>query len=83
MKYLYMLPPAPSAPDHVKMMHAFSRLPEVERTVLTLYYHEELSLEQIAEVVERSEDDAAAYFYWGHVDAGLRLHLPALAHASS
>ena len=34
---------------------AIERLPEVERTIITLYYHKELTLRQIAQIVHLHE----------------------------
>lgn len=82
MKYFGTLPASPSAWDHIQMVQSFSRLPAPQRTILTLYYCENLSLLQIAEVVDRSEDDVAADFYWGHVDSGVCVHFPDLEYAA-
>ena len=34
---------------------AISKMPEIERTVLSLYYHEELTLREIAQIVDLHE----------------------------
>ena len=34
---------------------AIERLPEIERTIITLYYHKELTLRQIAQIVHLHE----------------------------
>lgn len=49
---------------------AILRLEESRRLVYCLVYLEQLTLEEIAVVLERPEDEVAALFYWAHVDLG-------------
>lgn len=48
-----------------------ARLPTAQRLIYTLYYFEELSLAQIAQVVDEPEDEVACLFYWAHANIGV------------
>lgn len=80
MKQIVMLPPTASADRHKRMMFDITRLPEDQRLVLSLFFHEDLSLDEIATVLERAEDQVAASFYWAHANLGL-CPMPPLAAA--
>jgi DNA-directed RNA polymerase specialized sigma24 family protein len=70
-KRIMMLPPGPSADPLSRMMYDIVQLPEDERLVVSLFYHENLSLDGIAVVLNVPEDEVAALFYWGHARLGL------------
>lgn len=71
MKHIVMLPPARTASRHTQLTFEVTRLPEDQRLVLALFFHEGLSLDEIAAVLEHPEEEVAATFYWGHANLGL------------
>lgn len=64
-----MLPPAASADEHTQLMFSITILPRDQRNVLYLFYFERLTLEEIATVLEKSEDDVAALYYTAYCNA--------------
>jgi DNA-directed RNA polymerase specialized sigma24 family protein len=59
--------------------NSISQLPHDERIVLILFYFEKLSLEEIAVILGRSEDEIAERFYLAHVGVGTVSMIPAIA----
>lgn len=71
MKQMFMLPPHSSADRHTVLMFEITRLPALQRDVLLLFYYERLTLDEIATVLEASEEDVAAQFYRAHEQLGM------------
>lgn len=61
------------------LRESIARLPASQRLVYTLYYFEELSLEQIAMIVDQPEDRVAIDFYWAHANIGAVQYPPLAA----
>jgi hypothetical protein len=68
MKAIIMLPPPESSPQ---IAYKYTRLPFMQRTVAQLFYYERLTLDEIAHVLEVSEPEVAALFYFAHVNVGV------------
>jgi RNA polymerase sigma-70 factor (ECF subfamily) len=56
---------APNKPDWSRVYNAISRLPQVEQTVITLRFFEQLSYEQIAEIVRKRESNVRVLTHRG------------------
>ncbi|HEX6927568.1 MAG TPA: sigma factor-like helix-turn-helix DNA-binding protein [Longimicrobiaceae bacterium] len=61
----------PSAKPHTLMVYDLQRLSESDRTLLALFYYEQLNLDQIATVLGVPEEKVAESFYLAHVELGL------------
>lgn len=55
----------------VALSRAILRLPEEQRLVLTLFHFERLPLEEVALVLDTSEDEVAALLYLAYVGVGM------------
>lgn len=64
-------PTAPVAPPHARLRQAIVALPEDQRLVLTLFHFERLSLEEVAMVLDETEDEVAAQLYLAYQGAGM------------
>jgi DNA-directed RNA polymerase specialized sigma24 family protein len=71
MKHIVMSAPAPTAPGSWRLASNILALPTDRRTVLALFFHERLTLAEIAQVLDKSEDEVAADFYLAHANLGL------------
>ena len=64
------------------LSYEIARIPDDLRLVLNLFYLEQLQLDAIAAVLEETEDDIAARFYWAHVYIGAYPTTPVAAYAA-
>jgi hypothetical protein len=71
MKQIVMLPPVDSATPHARLMYEITCLPEAQRLVLMLFHFERLSLEEMALVLDETEDEVAARLYLAYSAAGM------------
>lgn len=70
MRPIVFTPSETEAQINQALRESIARLPASQRLVYTLYYFEELTLEQIATIVDLPEDEVAADFYWAHANIG-------------
>lgn len=70
MRHILFTPAETAAQIDDDLRIKIARLPVDQRLVFTLVYLEELSLSQVAEVIDEPEDDVAALFYWAHAGIG-------------
>lgn len=56
---------------HAALTRAIERLPEEQRLVLALFHFERLSLDEVAMVLDESEDEVAARLYLAYVEVGM------------
>ena len=81
MRPIVFTPTETEAQIEASLRERIARLPVAQRLVYTLYYFEELSLDQISLVVDEPEDEVAALFYWAHANIGAVPMPPTLAAA--
>lgn len=70
MRHIVFTPAEAEAQIDDGLRYRIARLPVEQRLVYTLFYFEELSLEQIAGVIDEPEDHVAELFYWAHANIG-------------
>lgn len=71
MRPIVFTPTETEAQIEESLRERIARLPVAQRLIYILYYFEELSLAQIAQVVDEPEDEVAALFYWAHANIGV------------
>ena len=71
MKQIVMLPPDETATPHTRLMYEITCLPEEQRLVLMLFQFERLALEEIAMVLDETEDEVAARLYLAYEAMGM------------
>ena len=81
MRHILFTPAETSAQIDDDVREKIARLPVEQRLVFTLVYFEDLTLTQVAEVIDEPEDEVAALFYWAHAGIGAAPFSPAVAAA--
>lgn len=81
MRHILFTPAETSAQIDDTLREKIARLPVDQRLVFTLVYFEELTLTEVAEVIDEPEDEVASLFYWAHAGIGTAPSSPAAAAA--